>query len=253
MWTILLGPLLAFLPRPWRNSLPFSRSIQWVRAAILSGFVEFVAAIIALSYWYMYAMTAWVDHAVDSALDGKMGPGITTHQIAGVALAVWAIHPLTWFFGYFMFEGAVRLAGAVSSGSVLGTLPLFLLDKILFGPFRRRRADSFDPTHNFSGNASSFWGAIRERMQFANLRHVRDELLFRTNGSEEILEIHACRRKQDWNPPRVVRVEDRYYHLENSSIGSGTRPFRYTLRRLAAGVPGRNVLLYSPADALVRK
>src|SRR5260370_17805222 len=156
MWTILLGPLLAFLPRPWRNWVPISGVIQGVREAILRGFVEFVAGIIALSYWYMYAMTAWVDHAVDSALDGKMGPGITTHQIAGVALAVWAIHPLTWFFGYFMFEGSVRLAGAVSSGSVFGTLPLFRLAKLLFGPFRRRRADSFDPTHNFSGNASSF-------------------------------------------------------------------------------------------------
>ncbi len=90
-------------------------------------------------------------------------------------------------------------------------------------------------------------------MQVGNLRHLHDELFFRADGSEEILEIHACRRKQDWNPPRVVRVEDRYYHLENSSLGGGTRPFRYTLRRLAAGVPGRNVLLYSPTDALVRK
>jgi hypothetical protein len=253
MGTILLGPLLAFLPRPWRNSLPFSRSVQWVRAAILSGCVEFVAAVVALAYWYMYAMTTWVDHAVDAALSGKMGPGITTHQIAGVALAVWATHPLTLLCGYFMFEGAVRLGGAVSSDSVLGTLPLFLLDKILFGPFRRRRTDSFDSTGNFSGNAFSFWTAIRERMLIANLRQVPDELFFQADGPEEVLEIHACRRKQDWNPPRVVRIEDCYYRLEKSSLGSGARPFLYRLRRLAAGVPGRNVLLYSPADALIKK
>ncbi len=177
---------------------------------------------------------------LDSALSGKMGPNVTTHQIAGVALSVWATHPLTWLLGYFIFEGAVRLCGAAFSDSILGTLPLFLLDKILFGAFR-------------PGNVSSFVGAVRERMLVANLRDVHDELFFRTNGPEEILEIHACRRKQDWDPPRVVRVEDRYYRLESSTLGSGPRPFRYTLRRLAVGVPGRNVLLYSPAEALIRK
>ncbi|HXN22924.1 MAG TPA: hypothetical protein VOA41_09310 [Candidatus Dormibacteraeota bacterium] len=253
MWTILFGPFLAFLPRPWRESLPFARCVQWGWAAVLSGSAEFVGAIVALSYWYMYTMSAWVNRGVDSALRGKMGPGITTHQIAGVALSVWATHPLTWLFGYFIFEGAVRLCGAAFSDSILGTLPLFLLDKILFGAFRRRRPDDFDSTGNFSGNVSSFFGAIRERMLVANLRQVHDELFFRTNGSEQILEIRACRRKQDWNPPRVVRVDDRYYRLLNSSRGSGRRPFRYTLRRLAAGVPGRTVLLYSPADALIRK
>jgi len=253
MWTVLLGPLLALLPKPWRESLPFSRYVQWGWVAILSGFAELAGAIVALSYWYMYAMSAWVDRGLDSALSGKMGPNVTTHQIAGVALSVWATHPLTWLLGYFIFEGAVRLCGAAFSDSILGTLPLFLLDKILFGAFRRRRSDDFDRTGNSAGNVSSFVGAVRERMLVANLRDVHDELFFRTNGPEEILEIHACRRKQDWDPPRVVRVEDRYYRLESSTLGSGPRPFRYTLRRLAVGVPGRNVLLYSPAEALIRK
>jgi hypothetical protein len=253
MLTILLGPLLALLPKSWRESLPFSRQVRWGLAAILSGFVEFAGAIVVLSYWYMYAMSAWVDRGIDSALSGKMGPGITTHQIAGVALSVWATHPLTWLFGYFIFEGAVRLCGAALSDSILATLPLFLLDKIVFGVFRRRSSGDFGGSSNFSGNASSILGAIRERMLVATLPHVEDELHFRASESEEILEIRACRRKQDWNPPRVVRVEDQYYRLESSSLGSGPRPFRYTLRRLAAGVPGRNVLLYSPADALIRK
>jgi len=53
----------------------------------------------------------------------------------------------------------------------------------------------------------------------------------------------------DWNPPRVVRYEDRYYRLEDYARGSGPRPFVYRLRRLAAGVPGRTVLVYSPDEA----
>ncbi|MFZ3362759.1 MAG: hypothetical protein WBD39_14775, partial [Candidatus Acidiferrales bacterium] len=84
-------------------------------------------AIIALGYWYMYAMTNWVNHAVGSALAGKLGPGITVQEIGGVALSVWATHPLTLLIGYFIAEGAVRFS-AVFSGEAVGTLPLFLCD-----------------------------------------------------------------------------------------------------------------------------
>ena len=83
----------------------------------------------------------------------------------------------------------------------------------------------------------------------ARLSPVPDELCVVRNTSEEILEIRASRPKPDWTPPRVVRYEDRYYRLEESARGSGPRPFVYKLRRLAAGVPGRTVLTYSPEEA----
>src|SRR6266436_1364942 len=106
MWTVLLGPLLALLPKPWRESMPFSRYVQWGWAAILSGFAELAGAIVALSYWYIYAMSAWVDRGLDSALSGKMGPNVTTHQIAGVALSVWA----TLYDGVGSVKGHVEFA-----------------------------------------------------------------------------------------------------------------------------------------------
>jgi hypothetical protein len=86
----------------------------------------------------------------------------------------------------------------------------------------------------------------------AGLSEVPDELCFTKNESGEILEIRACRRKQDWTPPRTVRYLDGYYRLEADSSAGGARPFLYRLRRLAAGVPGRTVLLYAPADAVIR-
>jgi hypothetical protein len=70
------------------------------------------------------------------------------------------------------------------------------------------------------------------------------------DGNEEILEIRASRKKADWDPPRVVRIEDTYYRLEDCGKCPGPRPFRYTLRRLSAGVMGRKVLVYQPPDAL---
>lgn len=253
MWTYVFGPFLALLPKWWRKWLPFLNAPRWRRAAILSGLAELVGAIVALSYWYMYAMSLWVDRGVDAAMAGKLGPGVTTHQIAGVTLSVWALHPVTWVLGYFVLEGAVRLCSAAFADSVFGTLPLFVVDKVLFGMFRSGDREDSDVKTGFAGNVSSAFGAIRERAATVGLDDVPDELFFRSNGeSEEILEIRASRKKPEWNPPRVVRVEDRYYRLEKFSVGSGSRPFRYFLRRLAAGVPGRTVLLYSAADAVVR-
>ncbi len=82
-------------------------------------------------------------------------------------------------------------------------------------------------------------------MLTATLPKVPDEISFRNDKGEQILEISACCAKEDWTPPRVVRFKDSYYRLEACSQGMGRRPFRYTLRRLPAGVPGRSVLLYS--------
>jgi hypothetical protein len=87
----------------------------------------------------------------------------------------------------------------------------------------------------------------------ARTTQVQDELSFRKSGADEFLEICASRRKDDWNPPRVVRFEDNYYRLEAAAVGSGPRPFRYTLRRLSAGVPGRSVVIYAPPEVIVRE
>jgi hypothetical protein len=245
MWTYILGPFLSFLPKRWRKSFRFDPPIHWARAATLSGFVEFVAAVIALMYWYSYSVTTWVSRAVDLAIEGKLGNGVTDHAIGFAALLIWATHPLTWLLAYFCAEGAARLCGAAFSDSILGTLPLFLLDKLvvkMFLPGAPENAARLGDPHN----DSSFFDAIRERMMIARLPLVSDELVFSRNANEELLEIHACRRKEDWVPPRVVRYENSYYRLEACSRGEGPRPFRYTLRRLPAGVPGRTVLLYSP-------
>src|ERR1700676_865911 len=64
MWTYILGPFLALLPKDWRNSLPFHDQVDWPRAISFSGLLEFFGAIIFLGYWYVNAMTYMVDHAV---------------------------------------------------------------------------------------------------------------------------------------------------------------------------------------------
>ena len=246
MWTYTIGPFLALLPKTWRKSLPFAHSIDWPRAVTLSGFAELVLAILATLEWYSISMATWVNRGLEVAMSGKAGPGITDHAIGAMAWFMWANHPLTWLFGYLFMEGAVRLCGAAFSESLLGTLPLFLVDKaarLFIG--RSKRAEEVP------GAASSFFGAVSEKLLESSVPVTADEISFRHSGTDEILEIRASRKKPDWDPPKIVRVEEAYYRLEESSKCPGARPFRYTLRRLSAGVPGRKVLLYTLGDAVI--
>jgi hypothetical protein len=246
MWTFTLGPFLALLPKTWRKALPYSSAMNWPYAVAISGLAELALALAALVKWYSISMTTWVNRGLEVALNSKAGAGITDHAIGLMAWFMWANHPLTWVLGYFAVEGAVRLCGAAFSESLLGTLPLFLIDKAVRVFFGGSKTAQEAP-----GAASSFIGAVSDKLLESSVPAGADEISFSTNGTEEILEIRASRRKPDWDPPRVVRVEEAYYRLEESSKCPGARPFRYTLRKLAAGVPGRRVLVYEAGDAVV--
>jgi hypothetical protein len=248
MLSYTLGPFLAFLPKRWRESLPFHASIEWKPAVLQSGILESILALIALVYWYSYSVTHWAAQAVFSAI--QRGAEIDPKALGFAGLAVMFLHPLTWIIAYFGVEGIVRLCAAFTD-TTLGVLPLFLADKIYLQVVRGKNplamgTDNFSQSHLASGIR-----AVREKALAASLPLIQDELHFTKDGSEEILEIRASRPKPDWTPPRVVRYGDRYYRLESSSTGTPPRPFLYKLRRLPAGVPGRTVLIYSPDEAPV--
>jgi hypothetical protein len=249
--TYLLGPFLALLPRRWRNLLPLGSAVEWRRATVLSGFGEGAVALAALMYWYSYYMNLLVNNGLDSALGGKMGPGVSDQAIGFTALVIWATHPLTWLIAYAGVEGAVRLVGAAFTETNLGTFPLFLVDKIIAKLSGRSEPSAAKAAGYSEGNFSSYAGAIREKVLLKKLPQVPDELFISGNGPEEMLEIRACRRKADWNPPRTVRYQNTFYRLEACTDGMPPRPFRYTLRKLSAGVMGRSVLIYSPEEAPV--
>jgi hypothetical protein len=188
-------------------------------------------------------VTHWAADAVFSAIQN--GAEINPNAIGFAGLAVMFLHPLTWLIAYCGVEGMVRLCAAFTD-TTLGVLPLFLADKIYLQLARGGNplsvgTDKFSQSHLASGIR-----AVRERALMATLPLVPDKLHFTREGSDEILEIHSCRVKTEWTPPRVVRYEDRYYQLEACSERSTPRPFVYTLRRLSVGVPGRSVLIYSP-------
>jgi hypothetical protein len=245
-FTYLVGPPAALLPSRWRRSLPFANQIHWQSAAILSGILEFAAAVIALGYWYIFEMTRISDRIIDSATSGKLSVSVTTTQVSGAALIVFALHPLTWLLVYLLFEATVRVCGAAFTHNISGILPLFLLDR--FFALFSKRAESL-PGEQLGGNVKSFFSSIHEHLRVSRLEVLPDALNYSSRMSEEFLEIYSSRRKPDWDPPKTVRVDDLYYRLEKVSVEKGTRPFRYTLRRLDRGAPGRNVLLYNSSTA----
>lgn len=241
LWTYLLGPVLALLPKRWRDALG-SGEVRWSHAGVLSGLLESAAGILALGYWYFYGLTRMVNNGITSALNGQMGPGVTDQQIGGASFIVLVTHPVTWILAFFVVEGAFRLCASAFGETVVATLPLATLDWMA-GMFRAREER---PSEVLKRNAGSFAGALKEKVTAARAKDVEDELSYRTNGTEEILEIRASRKKEDWVAPKVVRVDETYYRLEETAVGAGARPFLYRLKRLPAGVPGRTVILYKP-------
>jgi len=245
--TYLLGPFLALFPNRWRKAFFSGVSVHWRRATALSAFAELVIAF-ALMYWYSYSMTTRVNGALDAALAGKLPTGVTDHDIGFTALVIWATHPLTWLIAYAGLEGAVRFVGAAFSENNMGILPLFLLDKVVSIIVGRGRPDPSGVAGYSQSHLSSYVGAIREKARGTIFAQVPDELRYSRDQSDEILEIRSSRGKADWTPPRTVRYQNSFYRLEGFAEGPGPRPYRYTLRRLAAGVMGRSVLVYSPEE-----
>jgi len=244
--TLLIGPLAAFFPRSWRRALPFAENVRWGLAALLSGLLEFAASIVALGHWYLFEMMRITDTIVSSQSSASHPMGITDHQVSGASLFYFALHPFTWLLAFFFFEGALRLCAAVATGSVLPAFPILLLERMLF--LLRHRSE-LQPGQALRENAASFYEGIWERVHAARQPELPDQLRSTAVDSEEFLEISASRRKADWVPPKTVRVDDLYYRLEGFTVGKGTHPFHYSLRRLERGVPGRTVLLYNTGNA----
>jgi hypothetical protein len=246
MWTYLLGPFVSLLPRRWRALSSDSTSVQWVQTTVVSGLLECLGGVIGLVYWYSYSVSHWVQKSLQAA-NSANSEAVGSPPAEGlVGFLLIAMHPVTWLIVGIMLEGIVRMCASLFAEESLGTLPLFLIDKLIV-LFYRRGNDKREFQRSIVAAGSSFFGALRQRYQSETLSLVPDELHYLVRDSEHFLEIHACRPKAEWDPPRVIQYSDTYFSLESSAyISGGPRPFVYTLRKLSVGVPARTVLIYDP-------
>jgi hypothetical protein len=250
MWRLALGTILSLLPRRLRTVLRLNEAIRWTRATVLSGFLESLLALLGLVGWYSHSVTTWAANALDSALRNGPERAVPGQAIGFSALVLWVIHPLTWLIGFFVIEGLLRLLAAAFTGQIFGTAPLAFADWC-YGKVTGRPLEG-DALHTLSATAQyrSIVSAVREKLIVAGLPGIADELLEQSAGGEVFLEIHSSRAKAQWIPPKTVRSGDAYFRLEQLAQGNAPRPFIFRLRRVAAGAPGRTVIVYESPRAI---
>lgn len=250
MWRLALGIVLSLLPRRWLTTLRCNQAIPWVPATVLSGFLESLLAFFALVDWYSHSVTTWAANAMDSALRNGPERAVPGQAIGFSVLALWLIHPLTWLIGFFVIEGLVRLLAAAFTEQIFGTLPLAFADWC-YGKATGRPAEG-DALHMPSGREQlqSIVSIVKGKIIAARFQEVADQLVELSEGGEAFLEIHSSRAKAEWIPPKTVRIGDVYFRLEQLAQGNVPRPFIFRLRRLAAGAPGRTVIVYESPTAI---
>jgi len=245
MWKVVPGIPLTLLPSRWRAVSPISEeTVPWVAAAIFSGILESIFAVVALVYWYSHSVTTWAAQALDSALNNGPTADYDPHVLGLTAFVIWCIHPLTWLLASFFFEGLIRIVAAISIEQILPMWILAFADWC-YGKLSHRPPEGvaqFMPSGR--EQLRSFLQAAKHAAKTTRLPELPDELVECVEGADAILEIRSSRPKAEWTPPRVVRIDSIYYRLESVADGNRPRPFIYRLRRLSTGVPGRNVILY---------
>ena len=109
-----------------------------------------------------------------------------------------------------------------------------------------QRTPEGDALHVWSSQAlvGSLVSSMKEEMLARRVPQVADELLENTAGEERTLEIHSTRLNSEWVPATIVRIGDACFRLEHVETRQPPRPFVFLLRRLPAGVPWRNVIVY---------
>ena len=128
--------------------------------------------------------------------------------------------PGTWVVFYFFFEGVGRSVAAATTGETPGTLLLVAPDRLLL--------------------------FVRRKLAPAPLPMISDLVTRDDSRADWQLRIAACRAKRDWDVGRLLRYEERFYRIQSCLQEGGPRPFVFLLSALAAGVPSRSVIIYSP-------
>ncbi|MGH9575291.1 MAG: hypothetical protein ACRD40_17395 [Candidatus Acidiferrales bacterium] len=218
-----VAPLYTLLPKRWRRGSGYESGRVLVPAAMISGLCEACAALLVLSLWFMYYFNT-LGRTYSAFQPGSAHFAFSSTEAAGGAVFItFALNPLTWVIIYFGVEGIVRTLGALTTGEVVGMLPLYGFEMA--------------------------WRVARRRRQAPELPLVADEI---TPGSEGCdIQIASCRPREGWKYPFTLRYAGAYFQVIGEKyMGAGPRPFIYSLRRLPAGEIARGLQNYDPADVL---
>jgi hypothetical protein len=219
--TYVLGPFYALLPRRWRRLHGVESQLSG--AAVLSGLAEALVALGVLAFWYMLFLSMVNRTYTHDALDGSTFSSTPPEFIGGAGVIYLAINPVTWLIAYFCLEGALRATAAVTTGEVVGTLPLYV--------------------------AEFLWRKLGPKKVVLELPLVADEIT--PGGADYDIRIASCRQRDGWKYPFTLRYGGAYFQVVGEKyITVGPRPYIYSLRRLPMGEIARGLQNYDPSDVL---
>lgn len=171
------------IPKRYRRLWPLKHDEDLRAPAILSGTLEGMIGV--------PGSVAYVAVAMDTARDGL--------GIAGLIL-----NPFLPFV-FLMFEGIVRMLGAVGPRQILPTLPLQIVAWI---------HDAMD-------------GKARE----IEMGPVLIDVVERGDGKAFDLCVLSCRAKEHWNPYMTIRYKGEFYQMFQQERMTGPRRFAYFPRK----------------------
>jgi len=173
--------------------------------------------------WYSYSVTHWARDQVFQAL--QIHPGVQMGERIGlVALIIVALNPVTWVIYGWGVEGGIRVLGAAITGEIVGTLPLWAIDR-------------------------SYCALVRWTNHW-RMPVVADEVTWGKDGDAEILRIKSCRPKPNWQNHPTIRYHDEFFQVSNVLPAPETQTYVYHLRRLQPGEMFRGLEDYDPRDVL---
>jgi hypothetical protein len=218
-----IGPFYVLLPKRWRKDDRHGAGKYLARAALFSGVLEALIALIALAFWYLMFFGV-LDNRYAHYLTETLSAVPYAAEFVGEGGVIGLIvNPFTWVIVYFGFEGAARAFAALATGEVVGILPLYILE--------------------FA------WRHIRPKRAVPEPALVADEVT--PGGGTCDIQIASCRQREGWAYPFTLRYAGGYFQvMEHKCISVGPRPYIYKLRRLPIGEPARGLQYYDPSDIL---
>ena len=217
------SPFYVLLPKRWRASARYGSETHLALAALVSGLGEAVVALITLATWYMLFMGIVGGIYVNKVTEHQELSNTPTQLVGGAGLIYFAINPITWIIAYFGLEGIFRATAALTTGEIVGTLPLYVFEFAWRKATAKRRAPELPlvPDEITPGNASCD------------------------------LQIASCRQREGWKYPYTLRYGGAYFQvIDEQHITVGPRPHIYRLRRLPPGEIARGLHNYDPFDVL---
>ena len=209
------------MPEPWRAKLPSAESIRWRPATFISGALEALLSLYALVVWYSYSVTHHTPVQLERALRAHPSVHPNEMMMGLLGYVFVALNPVTWILCWFWFEGVIRALGAAFTEEIVGTLPLWIIDKS-YRIFRQRRQE-------------------RQRPPL-----LPDEVAWFKDGQVEFVKVASCQPKPTWQDRPTIRFQGEFFKIERAIACTDLRPYVYHLRRLQPGEIVRAPENYDP-------